>query len=147
MRKTTDELCDEADAELRNEPFNGVAIWLDTFRRLAIENERDAVIEECAKVVAAKVEEHNKDSDELDCQECSTYGDYAWSANDCLQAIRALKSQPATPDPRDEALRIAKEALEDAHQNINPERGFADEVERDIEKALAAIDKVMKGGE
>ena len=32
-----------------------------------------------------------------------------------------------------------KEALEDSHQNINQERGFASEIKRDIEQALAAI--------
>ena len=43
------------------------------------------------------------------------------------------------------ALKLAKEVLEDAHQNINPERGYADEIESDIEKTLAAINEVLKG--
>lgn len=43
------------------------------------------------------------------------------------------------------ALRLAKEVLEDAHQNINPERGYADEIESDIEKTIAAINEVLKG--
>ena len=32
-----------------------------------------------------------------------------------------------------------KEVLEDCHQNINQERGYASEIERDIEQTLAAI--------
>jgi hypothetical protein len=43
------------------------------------------------------------------------------------------------------ALKLAKEALEDAHQNINPERGYADEIKSDIEKTIAAINEVLKG--
>lgn len=43
------------------------------------------------------------------------------------------------------ALKLAKEVLEDAHQNINPERGYADEIESDIEKTIAAINEVLKG--
>ena len=35
-----------------------------------------------------------------------------------------------------------KEALEDSHQNINQERGFASEIKRDIEQALAAIKEI-----
>ena len=41
------------------------------------------------------------------------------------------------------ALKLAKDALEDAHQNINPERGYADEIESDIEKTIAAINEVL----
>ena len=41
------------------------------------------------------------------------------------------------------ALKLAKEVLEGAHQNINPERGYADEIESDIEKTIAAIDEVI----
>ncbi|MDE2102709.1 MAG: hypothetical protein KGL39_36025 [Patescibacteria group bacterium] len=39
-----------------------------------------------------------------------------------------------------EALRLAREALENCRGNINPERGFCDELECDIETALAALD-------
>lgn len=35
-----------------------------------------------------------------------------------------------------------KEALEDSHQNINQERGFASEIEHDIEQALAVIKEI-----
>ena len=41
------------------------------------------------------------------------------------------------------ALKLAKEVLEDAHQNINPERGYANEIESDIEKTIAAINEVL----
>ena len=41
------------------------------------------------------------------------------------------------------ALKLAKEVLEDAHRNINPERGYADEIESDIEKTIAAINEVL----
>ena len=37
-----------------------------------------------------------------------------------------------------------KEALEDCHQNINQERGFASEIKRDIEQTLAAIKEIEK---
>ena len=50
--------------------------------------------------------------------------------------IDAIEAQSA-------ALKLAKEVLEDAHQNINPERGYADEIESDIEKTIAAINEVL----
>ena len=50
--------------------------------------------------------------------------------------IDAIEAQSAT-------LKLAKEVLEDAHQNINPERGYADELESDIEKTIAAINEVL----
>lgn len=52
--------------------------------------------------------------------------------------IDAIEAQSA-------ALKLAKEVLEDAHQNINPERGYADEIVSDIEKTIAAINEVLKG--
>ena len=48
-------------------------------------------------------------------------------------------------EARSAVLKLAKEVLEDAHQNINPERGYADEIESDIEKTIAAIHEVLKG--
>ena len=52
---------------------------------------------------------------------------------------------PEVASKQSAALKLAKEVLEDAHQNINPERGYADEIESDIEKAIAAINEVLKG--
>lgn len=45
---------------------------------------------------------------------------------------------------RDKVIELCKRVLEDARGNINPERGFCEEVESEIEKALAAIEE-LKG--
>ena len=58
--------------------------------------------------------------------------------------IRALKSQPATPDPRDEALKMAREALLNCEGALDEIRGYPVTVDLVIE-ALAAIDKVLEG--
>jgi len=39
----------------------------------------------------------------------------------------------------DEAIRLAIETLENVRGNINPERGFCDELEADVQKALDAL--------
>ena len=62
------------------------------------------------------------------------------------QVIDKMKEQQAAiAQQAEENARLkgviekCKEALEDSHQNINQERGFASEIKRDIEQALAAI--------
>lgn len=44
-------------------------------------------------------------------------------------------------------LRAALDVLEDVKGNINPERGYADELEADVERAIAAIDIHRTKGE
>lgn len=59
-----------------------------------------------------------------------------------LEAIDwAGKQQEATEQISrlQKVIAKCKDALEDSHQNINQERGFASEIEHDIEQALAAI--------
>ena len=51
----------------------------------------------------------------------------------------AIQQQAAEISRLKGVIAKCKEALEDSHQNINQERGFASEIEHDIEQALAAI--------
>ena len=54
--------------------------------------------------------------------------------------INTLAREQAAEISRLKALvEKCKEVLEDSHQNINQERGFASEIKHDIEQALAAI--------
>lgn len=109
--------------------------------------DRNAVIEECAKVC-----------DELDRNGYiyETYDGVEASpaeAGHCAAALRALKSQPAKPDPRDEALRLARDAIQDLRSGwiyIRETHGDLygvgwDRAESKADEALAAIDEVMKG--
>ena len=106
---------------------------------------RDSVIEECAKVCAGIDQDWPAMSD-------TTYPEYI------AKKLRALKSQLAAPDPRDEVIQLAREAItnmlkagrasnrlpttvSDAEQKLDAIK-FA---VRKAEEALAAIDKVMEG--
>ena len=42
-----------------------------------------------------------------------------------------------------QAAQMALEALEDSHQNINPERGFAEELEKQIDDAIEALREAL----
>lgn len=42
------------------------------------------------------------------------------------------------------ALKKAREVLDECRDNINPERGYADELERDVSEAIATINEVLK---
>lgn len=44
-------------------------------------------------------------------------------------------------------LKAVEEALEEARGNINPERGFADELEQQIEAALSDLRELIKEAE
>ena len=85
------------------------------------EIDRDSVIEECAKFF------------DLDDTALFFGGRVA-------EELRSRKSQPAQPDPRDEALRLAREALTHAQNQAYPFGGL-----ELFAKALAAIDEVLKG--
>lgn len=106
---------------------------LFTFPPAAID--RDSVIEECAKVCAGIGQDWPAMSD-------TPHPEYI------AKKLRAMKSQPAALDPRDEALRIAREALENLFNSVtNIECGEVDRklALQDARTALAAIDKVMEG--
>ena len=65
---------------------------------------------------------------------------YAWCDTSLAsQTIDLLKEQASEITRLKGVIEKCKEALEDSHQNINQERGFASEIERDIEQALAAV--------
>jgi hypothetical protein len=46
---------------------------------------------------------------------------------------------PTASEVAQDAARIALDVLIDVSGNINPERGFADELESDVRKAIAAL--------
>ena len=97
--------------------------------------DRDAVIEECAKV-CDELERNGFHYETYDGRDRIVSAE----ACHCADAIRALKSQPATPDPRDEALRIAREALAEVLEwcVCQDSKHYAP-----CYKALFAIDKVL----
>ena len=58
------------------------------------------------------------------------------------QTIDLLKEQAAEITRLKALVGKCKEVLEDSHQNINQERGFASEIEQDIKQTLAAIKEI-----
>ena len=101
---------------------------------------RDSVIEECAKVCAGIDQDWPARSD-------TPYPEYI------AKKLRALKSQLAAPDPRDEVIQLARETLAgivSADYRKWEELANAEEFVRWAKSranhALAAIDKVMKEG-
>ena len=50
---------------------------------------------------------------------------------------------PPNTEALKDALKVAMDALDGCSGSINPERGYADEVELEVAKAIAAIDKVL----
>ena len=105
------------------------------------QSERDAVIEECARVCdelerTGYVYETHDEFDEILAEACH-----------CADVLRALKSQPAAPDPRDEVIRLARVAI-DAH--LNPCGCFNGcefcNGKATLSEALAAIDALPKKG-
>lgn len=100
--------------------------------RISEQISRNAVIEECARICAAQGEEWDSDAQ-------VTEKNYAAF---CATRLRALKSRPAAPDPRDEALRLAKEALEHAQNQPYPFGNL-----ELFHEALAAIGGALEGRE
>lgn len=195
MRKTTEKLALKAVKECNSDGLNFKELcaedqhlllkWFETFRRLAVENEResaepfcyfasdaegdieynktdrfsygrsggnplftfppaaidrDSVIEECAKVCAGIGQDWPAMSD-------TPHPEYI------AKKLRALKSQPAAPDPRDEVIRLSRETLAgivSADYRKWEELANAEEFVRwaksKANHTLAAIDKVMKEG-
>ena len=166
MRKTTEELWKQALAEQTVD-----SDVPETFRRLCIENELEcaeakAFIDEIGNL------QHYTKSDFKQCkyggletlftfppaaidrdsviEECAGICDRFQARNvgmqpaECAGAIRALKSQPAAPDPRDEVIRLARVAI-DAH--LNPCGCFNGcefcNGKATLSEALSAIDKVI----
>lgn len=166
MRKKTEELWKEAGGNSLTD--YGVE-WLETFRRLVIENER-----ECAEAVGYfYVNDRgfwNQAGDPISFPSCTTLFTFPPAAIDrdsVIEALqlahdhmrlylshytekhnvfdtvtRALKSQLAALDQRDEALRVAKGALEDVREWCLCQDSPND---KQCKEALAAIDAVMKG--
>lgn len=71
-----------------------------------------------------------------------THDDCVGTVAKIIEAVRALKSQPAQPDPRDEALRLARSKLARAAAHVWP---TCPALYGELKEALAAIDEVMKG--
>lgn len=90
---------------------------------------RDEVIEECRRLIYLIGIDWLKAGDTRKSDAC----DYLDSM------FEDLKSQPAKPDPRDEALRIAREALEELHYSKTTV------AERKYNAALSAIEAALKG--
>ena len=85
-------------------------------------------------------------------EECARECECAWVNSDkwdCAAAIRAMKSQPAAPDPRDEVIRLLKEKFEHIREYWNGDTNHAAMVDAlnhidDVAfEAIAAIDKVI----
>lgn len=185
MRKTTKELAEEAGIDLRDGTLGSID-ELETFRRLVIENERECAeahawiqITEsgeefihfqikagqwgakdvCYPVFRFPPADTDRDSVIEECArecECAGVNSDKW---DCAAAIRAMKSQLAAPDLRDEALMLAKALLENlTTYDVRPSNIWKyfyasstgdyvnlREVKEQAKPVLAAIDKVMKG--
>ena len=68
---------------------------------------------------------------------------YAWcNTSLASQTIDLLKEQASEISRLKAVIGKCKEVLEDCHQNINQERRFASEIERDIEQTLDAIKEI-----
>ena len=63
------------------------------------------------------------------------HGQLARSCNIC-DLERELKAVTAQRDKLLKALEAARSTLDDVQGNINPERGYADELETDVSRAL-----------
>ena len=87
-------------ARLGNEPYLGNSVgnniaaeFLAIQPDASILKQRDAeLIERCACVCDTKIIEFNKDSEQYDCQEDSSYLNRKWGAEECAEAIRELKA-------------------------------------------------------
>ena len=77
-----------------------------------------------------------KELEERRCEICG-YAEHHREHTGCLRVF--VDEQAAEITRLKGVIEKCKEALEDSHQNINQERGFASEIKRDIEQALAAI--------
>ena len=87
---------------------------------------------------AAQVERDARiaELEERRCEICG-YAEHHREHTGCLRVF--VNEQVAEIARLKGVLAKCKDALEDSHQNINQERGFASEIEHDIEQALAAI--------
>ena len=77
-----------------------------------------------------------KELEERRCEICG-YAEHHREHTGCLRVF--VNEQAAEITRLKGVIAKCKDALEDSHQNINQERGFASEIEHDIEQALAAI--------
>lgn len=63
----------------------------------------------------------------------------------CLESVTAVRlAFEQTIAKKDAALDACVDALEGAKGNINPERGFADEVELEIDAAISKLNEARK---
>ena len=110
-----------------------------------------------AQAEIAKLDKRIKELEEVDDLLCSDCMDTGWLENrvegkyPCTCVSETEPYQILVQQNSEQAAEIArlkavigecKEVLEDCHQNINQERGFASEIERDIEQTLAAIKEI-----
>ena len=93
-------------------------------------------VEDILRSEIAKRDARIKELEERRCEICG-YAEHHREHTGCLRVF--VNEQDAEISRLKGVIAKCKEALEDSHQNINQERGFASEIEHDIEQALAAI--------
>ena len=124
MRKTTEELWKQALAEQTVD-----SDVPETFRRLVIYNERECT--EAVGVTASLPGTNNG------------YTFVAFNGSDVPVGTKLFIFPPAAPDPRDEALRIARVALDELSKLGNGKLVGNSVGNVLASEALAAIDKVI----
>ena len=168
MRKTTEELWKQALAEQTVD-----SDVPETFRRLVIENERECtepvaivnstlcgvvfcettgpLLPSGTKLFAFPPGAIDRDSMiealQLAHDHMRLYLPHYTEKHNVFDTVtRALKSQPAAPDQRDEALRIARAALDELSKLGNGKLVGNSVGNVLASEAIAAIDKVLKEG-
>ena len=97
-----------------------------------ITDNRDAVIEQVEYLIRSCWNPHKGlNSEQQASNETVEY---------LINKVVALKSQPAQPDPKDEALKVARQALQDSIDKLRCTESWLWE---DLVEALAAIDAVL----